>query len=117
MKNQRPAPLWVAIVALGIMAMIHLGLAIRTSGVFLISVGLEAILIAGLVYGRKWAYILVLVFSALGVAASLSRGIEQGLAVLVGNAIVVIPMIFSRRFFFPKTQAGEWDPVIQQKEK
>ncbi len=107
MKKQIPASLWVAIVALGIMALIHLGLAIKTSAVVLfISVVLEATLIAGLVYGQKWAYILVLVFSVLGVTASVSKGIEQGFGVLVGNAIVVVPMVISTRFFFPKPLAA-----------
>ncbi len=103
---KKPTSLWVAIVVLGIMAMIHLGLAIRTNGALFISVVLEAILIAGLVYAQKWAYILVLVFSALGVAVSLSKGIGQGLGVLVGNAIVVVPLLLSTRFFFPDSQAG-----------
>ena len=55
MKKQKPASLWVAIVALGIMAMIHLGLAVRTSGVLFIAAALEVVLIAGLAYGQKWA--------------------------------------------------------------
>jgi uncharacterized membrane protein len=108
MKKQIPASLWVAIVALGIMALIHLGLAIKTSAlVLLVSVVLEAILVAGLIYGQKWAYILVLVFSVLGVAASLSKGADQGLGVLLGNAIVVVPMVINTRFFFPKPQTPQ----------
>lgn len=106
MKKHKPASLWVAVVALGIMAMIHLGLAITTNAALFISVALEAILIAGLVYGQKWAYILVLVFSALGVAVNLSMGIGHGLAVLLGNAIVVVPLLLSTRFFFPDSQTG-----------
>ena len=106
MNKQKPTSLWVAIVALGIIAVIHLGLAITTSGVLFISVVLEAILIVGLVYGQKWAYILVLVFSALGVAITLSKGIEQGLGVLVVNTIVVVPLLLSTRFFFPESQAA-----------
>ena len=104
MKKQKPVSLWVAIIALGIMAVIHLALATRGNEMLLVSVGLEAILIAGLVYGQKWAYILVLVFAALGFAVSLSKGIEQGLGVLVANAIVVVPMVMSTGFFFPKPQ-------------
>ena len=106
MKKQRPASLWVAIVALGIIAIVHLGLAITTNPALFFSVVLDTILIGGLVYGQKWAYIVVLVFSALGIAVSLSTGIEQGLAMLVGNAIVVVPMVLSTSFFFPKAHAG-----------
>ena len=89
MKKQKPASLWVAI---------------RTSGVPL-TIVLNGVLIAGLVYGQKWAYILVLVFSVLGVAVSLSKGIEQGLVVLVVNAIIVIPMIISTSFI-PRPREG-----------
>ena len=103
MKKQIPASLRVAIVALGIIALIHLGLAIKTSSVgLLVSAVLEAILVAGFMYGQKWAYALVLLFSVLGVAASLSKGIGQGLGVLLANAIVVLPMVVSAEFFFPK---------------
>lgn len=108
MKKQIPTSLWVAIVALGIIALIHLGLAIKTSSAALfVSAVLEAILVAGFIYGQKWAYALVLVFSVLGVAASLSKGIGQGLGVLVANAIVVVPMVVSTDFFFPKPQTPQ----------
>ena len=108
MNKQTPESLWVAIVAIGIMALIHLSLAIKTSAVPLfVSVVLEAILLVGLIHGQKWAYILVLVFSVLGVAVSLSKGIGLGLGVLVGNAFVVVPMVVSTEFFFPKPQTRQ----------
>ncbi len=114
MKKQIPASLWIAIVALVIIALIHLGLSFKTSSlVLLVSVVVEAILVAGLIYGQKWAYILVLVFSVLGVAASLSKGAEQGLGVLLGNAIVVVPMVINTRFFFPKPQRPQGEQPEQ----
>lgn len=69
-----------------------------------ISVPIEALLFVGLVLGKKWAYILIVVFSVLGVAACLANSLDEGLVVLVGNTVVVVPMVICTRFFFPKAK-------------
>jgi len=102
-----PLALWVAIVALGMIAVIHLMLGVRAGSTALLTAFLlEAILTVGLASGQKWAYILVLVFSVLAVLATLvrARDFQQGLMVLVGDAIVLLPMIMCTGFFFPKRQ-------------
>lgn len=114
-KMRIPGLLWIAIAALGVMTFIHLLLAFKTgSPAFFGAVVLEVILVVGLVHGRKWAYVLLFVFSVLGVAVSLSSGLQAGLGVLVGNAIVVIPMVICTRFFFA---TGRATPQSQEPER
>jgi hypothetical protein len=62
----------------------------------------EAILVFGLIQGWKSSYILLVVFFVLGVAVNLSKGAGHALGVLVGNAIVAVPMVISTCYFFPK---------------
>jgi hypothetical protein len=112
-----PGVLWISIVALGIMAFTHLVLARKTgSAALFVSVVLEAILVFGLFHGCKWAYVLVLVFSILGVVISLAKGPGQGFGVLVLNAIVVVPMLISTRYFFAIGEAGLGSEEAEQSE-
>ena len=115
MKKRIPNPLWVSIVALGLITLLHVVMAFKTGSVALfVSVAIEVALIVGLVLGHKWAYIVILVFAGLGVAVSIAQDIRQGLAVLVANAVVVLPMVLCTKFFFPKRDDGPESEGPQQ---
>ncbi|MCU0913238.1 MAG: hypothetical protein MUC88_01590 [Planctomycetes bacterium] len=103
MKGPIPSFLWIAIVALGLIACVHLGLAVQRGSVSLLAAaGCEVVLIVGLVQGRKWALVVSLVFAALGTAFGFGHGLANGLGVLIGNALVVVPLILCRDFFYPE---------------
>jgi hypothetical protein len=94
MKKRIPGPLWIAVVALGLIVLLHLGQGLKTGSVALFgSATFEIVLIVGLVLCQKWAYILILIFAVLGVAAGIAQNLTQGIAILVANAIVVVPMV------------------------
>jgi len=102
MKREIPPVLWISIVVLGAVSVLQLFIALqRDSASLLVSVVLNLVLLAGLLHGCRWAYVLALVLSALGVAVRLGKGDNVAMGVLVGNALVVIPLVFATRFFFP----------------
>lgn len=100
-------PLWIGIVALGIITVLTLisGLS-RGSAAILVATGCNLALMIGLFLGHRWAYVLLLVFAAAGVAVAFSKSAAQGLTVLIGNASVVVPVLLSTDFFFPRLQQG-----------
>ena len=100
-----PALVWIAIAALGVISILTLmaGLS-RRPEVALAAVLGNLILMFGLALGHKWAYVLVLVLSALGVAVAFAKSGARGLPVLFGNAVVVVPVLMSTNFFFPNHQ-------------
>ena len=103
MKRPVPPLLWIAIAAFGLIACVKFVFALRHGpATLLISVLVDAVLAIGLVHGRKWAYVLTIILSALGTAVSMGKGIEVGLGVLIGNAIIVVPLVLCTSFFFPK---------------
>ena len=55
---------------------------------------------------------LVLVFSLAGVAVAFGRSFLQGLMVLIGNAVVVVPVLLSTPYFFPSKSStfGSQEP-------
>jgi hypothetical protein len=62
------------------------------------------ILMFGLALGHKWAYVLLIAVSTLGVAVAFAKSGARGLSVLLGNAVVVVPVLMSTRFFFPSPE-------------
>ena len=58
----------------------------------------------GLLFGHKWAYVLLILLSVAGVAVSFGKSASQGLLVLFGDAVVLVPMLLSTRYFFPREQ-------------
>lgn len=102
MKKNIPGPLWVAIVALGIISLLTL-LSVRKGSVLvpLVAVVCNIALLLGLVRGHKWAYVLTIVFSVLGVAVGFAKSPSYGLAILLGNGLVLLPVLICTRYFFP----------------
>ncbi len=103
MKKDIPGLLWIAIVALGVISVLGL-LAGLTHGflVALVAAGCNLILMFGLLRGYAWAYLLTVVLSVLGIAVALGRGGSQGVTVLAGNSVVLVPVILCTGFFFSR---------------
>jgi len=72
-----------------------------------VAAALNGALAWGLARGSRLAYILALVFALLGIGVALGRAQGAALAVLVGNGIVIVPMVISTRFFFPEAEVRE----------
>jgi hypothetical protein len=76
----------------------------RGSSVLLVSAILDAVLLAGLLLGYKWAYVVVLVLGA-GLLVlpftTMGRSPEQMLLTLFLNGLVLVPVLMATRFFFP----------------
>lgn len=104
-KPTPPALVWFAIAVLGVISVLTLmaGLS-RKPGVALATVLGNVILMIGLGLGHKWAYVLLIALSALGAAFAFAKSGVHGLSVLLGNAVVVTPVLMSTRFFFPNHQ-------------
>lgn len=98
-----PAVLWISIIALGIITLLTLifGLS-RGWVVALASAGLDGAILIGLLLGHRWAYVTLIILSIVGVAAAFSQGAGHGLAVMIGNGIVVVPVLLCTDFFFPR---------------
>ena len=103
-----PGVLWIAIFTLGIITILTLfsGLA-RGSVAVLLAAVCNLGLLLGLVLGHKWAYVLTIVFAVAGVAVAFGKSAAQGLVVLIGNAVVVVPVLLSTRYFFPPEPPAE----------
>jgi hypothetical protein len=101
-ERKVPPALWISIAALGAMTLIQLLIGVQKgSGVLLVSVILNAVFLAGLLQGQKWAYVGMLVLGIGGPVAMLGRNAGQALIILLINGLVIVPMILSTRFFFP----------------
>jgi hypothetical protein len=84
----------------------------KGSGALLVAVVLNIALLAGLLLRRKWAYVATLIFAMAGVIVALGRSEGTAIGVFIGNGLVVVPMIMSTRFFFPRQSEnlGAGDP-------
>lgn len=101
-KRTLPTVLFFALVALALITVLGFIAAIARGSVSgFVAVGCNLALIFGLLLGHRWAYVLVLLISVAGVAVAFSKGAGSGLLVLLGNGIVVGPVLLSTRYFFP----------------
>jgi hypothetical protein len=99
-ERKIPGLLWIAVSALGIITVLTLYSALtRGSAASFAAVVCNLALMLGLVPGHRWAYGLLIVFAVAGVAVSFGQGASQGLMVLIGNAVVVVPVLLSTRYF------------------
>jgi len=105
--NKRiPGVLWIALISLGVMVLLKLVAALKVGPLILIDVALSTVLLVGLYLGHRWAYFLTIVFTVLGTAIALSKGAGHGLAVLIGDCLVLVPVILSTDYFFFKKEAN-----------
>jgi hypothetical protein len=107
MEQERKIPgvLWISIATYSVITLIQLFIGLqKSSGVLLLSVVVGVALITGLILGHKWAYILTLLFATSGLVVSLGQGPENFIGVLIGNGLVVVPMLLATSYFFPGKQ-------------
>jgi hypothetical protein len=105
MERKIPSTLWIGVAALGARMLIQLLVGVQGGEDFLfVAAILDAVFLAGLLLGRKWAYIGTLVFAVGGPLALLGRNPAQAITALLLNSLVVVPVILSTRFFFPASR-------------
>lgn len=96
-----PGPMWVALISLGLMILGKVTFGLRLGPAIAIDAALSAVLWVGLYRGCRWAYVLTIVFVALGTILGLSRGLAAGLSVLVVDCLVLVPVLMCKDWFFP----------------
>ncbi len=106
MERKIPSVLWIALLSGGLMVIDKLIAAIAMGKpVILIDASLTALFLAGLYWGHKWAYVLVILFTILGIgAATLRNGPAMGMFTLLFDCLVLVPVVMSTYFFFPKKE-------------
>ena len=101
MQREVPGVLWVGLVFLGLISIVQLVLGIlHTHAVLLVGVALNLLLLWGLYHGHRWAFVVTVVLGSLGIVLALARGPIAGLGVLVGNGLVLVPVILARDYFW-----------------
>jgi hypothetical protein len=103
MSNELPVPnvLWIAIISLAVFGISHFIIGFTKPLQFL-ALGVNLILIFGLLGGFKWAYVLSIITSLLGPFLLLFNNFINFYVVLLLNSMVLIPVLISTRYFFPK---------------
>lgn len=99
-----PAPLWIALVSLGLMVLLKVAFVFQVGPVILIDAILSTVLLVGLYLGQKWAYVLTIVFVVFGTVLGFSKSAGQGLIILIVDCLVLIPVLVCTEFFFPKSE-------------
>jgi len=105
-KRTPPVPLWITVGAIAMATFVFV-LTTRRSEVALAGAALNVVGIWGLVRGHKWAYLAAIFCGMVGVIVSFGKGATVGLAALLGNAIVLVPMLMSTSYFFPEKKLEE----------
>lgn len=95
-----PFVLWIAILGISIFAIVHL-ISGFSEPIQFIAFLVNLILLIGLYNGKKWAYIFTFIFSLCIPLIILFIDTGAAFYILVLNSIVLIPLIFSTRFFYP----------------
>ena len=102
MERQIPGPLWIALISLFVMVVLKVLFVFKVGPVILIDAALSGALLVGLYLGHKWAYVLTIVFVALGTVFGLSKSVAQGLTILALDCLVLVPVLMCTEYFFPK---------------
>jgi len=101
-RGNIPPVLWIGLVSLALMVVGKVLGAFQVGPFILVDAALSAALLVGLYLGHKWAYVATILLVALSAIGAGSKGIGYGLAVLLVNCLVLVPMVLSRDYFFPK---------------
>jgi hypothetical protein len=97
-----PGPLWIALISLSVMVVLKVLFVFKVGPLILIDAALSGALLVGLYLGHKWAYVLTIVFVAVGTVSGFSKGVANGLIILTLDCLVLVPMLMCTEFFFPK---------------
>jgi hypothetical protein len=101
-EKKIPGPLWIALISGSVMVVLKVLFVFKVGPAILIDAGLTGALLVGLYLGHKWAYVLTIVFVAIGTVSGLSKGIGSGLTILVLDCLVLVPVVMCTEYFFPK---------------
>lgn len=101
-EKEIPGPLWIALISLSVMVVLKVLFAFKVGPAILIDAAWSGALLVGLYLGHKWAYVLTIVFVAIGTISSLSKGIGNGLTILLLDCLVLVPVLICTEYFFPK---------------
>ena len=104
MNRSIPGPLWIAIVSTGVMIFGKCLAAFSVGPLVLVDAALTAILLYGIIRGYKWAYVLTILSIMFGIAMGFTKSVQDGLAVLACDSLVLIPVLFYTDYFFPKLE-------------
>lgn len=112
MRTPVPGPLWLAIATMAVVSLLTLLSLFRGAILVpLVTVVCNLALLFGLWQGHKWAYVVTIVFSVLGALFAFGKGPMHGLLVLIGNGLVLVPVLLCTRYFFPGSERGELPPA------
>ena len=101
MRRELPRVLWVSLIALGLFSLLQLLIGImQPNAAMLISVVLNLAILWGLYRGHRWAFVVTLVLGLLGIVVTLARNPVLGLGVLIGNGLVLVPMLLAKHYFW-----------------
>jgi len=112
MRRVIPSVLWVSLIALGLFSFLQLLIGIIQPNVaMLISVVLNLVILWGLYHGHRWAFVVALVLGLLGIVVMLARNPALGLGALIGNGLVLVPMLLAKDYFWGAHRAtGRFAP-------
>lgn len=101
-EKEIPGPLWIALISLAVMVVLKVLFVFQVGPAILIDAALSGALLVGLYLGHKWAYVLTIVFIAVGTVLGLSKSLANGLTILALDCLVLVPVLMCTEFFFPK---------------
>jgi hypothetical protein len=112
MRRVIPGVLWISLIALGLFSLIQLLIGIMQPNVaMLISVVFNVLVLVGLYHGHRWAFVVTLVLGLLGIVVTLALNPAMGLGVLIGNGLVLVPMLLAKDYFWAaRGAAGRFAP-------
>lgn len=100
-RKSIPTILWIAIISMGVFACLHLIVSF-SKPVQLIAFIVNSVLLVGLYLGKNWAYVVTIIASLAGPLALISQDIGISFVILILNSLVLIPILSTTRYFFPK---------------
>jgi len=101
-KKSIPTILWVAIISMGAFACLHLIISF-SKPIQLIAFIVNVVLLVGLYLGKKWAFVVTIIVSLASPLALISQDVGISFVVLILNSLVLIPILLTTRYFFPKS--------------
>jgi len=106
---QPPRILWVAL--LGLVAICFLQFLIALSSRradLLFGIFCSLVLCVGLFYGHRWAFVLTLLFGVgTPIVCAFTQGLGPALGLAVINAVVYVPVLLARDYFWAARGPGE----------
>jgi hypothetical protein len=101
-EKEIPGLLWISLISLSVMVVLKVLFVFKVGPAILIDAALSGALLVGLYLGHKWAYVLTIVFIAVGTVLGLSKSLANGLTILALDCLVLVPVLLCTEFFFPK---------------